>query len=47
VGKVGNDKLTSFDFMDEIIRRLARKDVFPNLKTIVVAGHSHRPGRVP
>jgi pimeloyl-ACP methyl ester carboxylesterase len=39
-GEVGNDKLTSFDFMDEIIRRLARKDVFPNLKTIVVAGHS-------
>ena len=32
--------LTSFDFMDEILRRLARKDVFPNLKTIVVAGHS-------
>jgi pimeloyl-ACP methyl ester carboxylesterase len=39
-GEVGNDKLTSFDFMDEIIRRLARKDVFPNMKTIVVAGHS-------
>jgi len=39
-GEVGNDKLTSFDFMDEILRRLARKEVFPNLKTIVVAGHS-------
>jgi pimeloyl-ACP methyl ester carboxylesterase len=39
-GEVGNDKLTSFDFMDEIVRRLARKEVFPNLKTIVVAGHS-------
>jgi pimeloyl-ACP methyl ester carboxylesterase len=39
-GEVGDDKLTSFDFMDEIIRRLARKDVFPNLKNIVVAGHS-------
>src|ERR1700722_16162399 len=39
-GEVGNDKLTSFDFMDEIVRRLARKDVFPNLKSIVVAGHS-------
>ena len=25
--------------MDEIIRRLARKEVFPNLKAIVVAGH--------
>jgi pimeloyl-ACP methyl ester carboxylesterase len=33
-------KLSSFDFMDEILRRLARKEVFPNLKTIVVAGHS-------
>ena len=39
-GEVSNDKLTSFDFMDEIIRRLARKEVFPNLKAIVVAGHS-------
>src|SRR5438477_2062237 len=39
-GEVENEKLTSFDFMDEIIRRLARKEVFPNLKTIVVAGHS-------
>ena len=39
-GEVGNDKLTSFDFMDEIIRRLARKQVFPNLRSIIVAGHS-------
>lgn len=38
--EVGNDKVTSFDFMDEIVRLLARKEVFPNLKTIVVAGHS-------
>jgi len=35
-----NDKLTSYDFADEILRKLARKDVFPNLKAIVVAGHS-------
>lgn len=35
-----NEKLTSFDFMDEVLRKLARKDVFPNLKTIVVSGHS-------
>lgn len=34
------NKLSSFDFMDEILRRLARKDIFPNLKVIVVAGHS-------
>lgn len=32
--------LTSFDFVDEILRRLADKKVFPNLTTIVVAGHS-------
>ncbi len=36
----GNDALTSFDFADEILRKLARKNVFPNLKTIVFAGHS-------
>jgi len=35
-----NDNLTSYDFADEILRKLARKDVFPNLKAIVVAGHS-------
>uniref|UniRef100_Q020W0 AB hydrolase-1 domain-containing protein n=1 Tax=Solibacter usitatus (strain Ellin6076) TaxID=234267 RepID=Q020W0_SOLUE len=35
-----NDKLTSYDFTDEILRKLARKSVFPNLKSIVVAGHS-------
>jgi pimeloyl-ACP methyl ester carboxylesterase len=38
--EVGADKLSSFDFMDEILRNLARKEIFPNLKTIVVAGHS-------
>jgi hypothetical protein len=35
-----NDKLTSYDLTDEILRKLARKEVFPNLKAIVVAGHS-------
>jgi hypothetical protein len=35
-----NDKLTTFDMLDEILRRLAQKDKFPNLKMIVVAGHS-------
>src|SRR2546423_4372252 len=35
-----NNKLTSYDLMDEILRKLARKDVFPNLKVIVVSGHS-------
>ena len=37
---IGNEKLTSFDLMDEILRKLARKDVFPNLKAIVLSGHS-------
>src|SRR5439155_6983716 len=35
-----NEKLMSFDFSDEILRRLAKKEAFPNLKAIVVAGHS-------
>lgn len=37
---LNNNRLTSYDLMDEILRKLARKSVFPNLKTIVVAGHS-------
>jgi pimeloyl-ACP methyl ester carboxylesterase len=37
---IGNAKLTSFDIADEIVRRLADKKVFPNLKHIVIAGHS-------
>ena len=37
---VSTDKLTSFDFVDELLHKLANKEVFPNLKTIVVAGHS-------
>jgi pimeloyl-ACP methyl ester carboxylesterase len=35
-----SDKITSFDFVDEILRKLANKQNFPNLKAIVVAGHS-------
>ena len=35
-----NEKITSFDLVDEILRKLARKEIFPNLKAIVVAGHS-------
>ena len=35
-----NPTLSSFDFMDEIVRKLANKNVFPNLRSIVVAGHS-------
>ena len=36
----GNPKVNSFDLTDEILRRLAKKDSFPNLASIVVAGHS-------
>ena len=32
--------ISSFDFMDEIIKKLANKKNFPNLTKIVVAGHS-------
>ena len=35
-----NAKLTSYDFMDQIVRSLARKENFPNLKAIVISGHS-------
>jgi pimeloyl-ACP methyl ester carboxylesterase len=37
---VSDDKINSYDLMDEILRKLAKKDVFPNLKAIVVSGHS-------
>ena len=40
-GASQNDaSLTSYDFMDELLRKLARKDVFPNLRAVVVSGHS-------
>jgi pimeloyl-ACP methyl ester carboxylesterase len=35
-----NPDLTSFDFVDAILRKLANKSTFPNLRAIVVAGHS-------
>ena len=37
---ISDGTLTSFDFMDAILKRLADKKVFPNLGAIVVAGHS-------
>ena len=33
-------RVTSFDFADAVLQKLARKDVFPNLRAIVVAGFS-------
>lgn len=37
---IGAPDITSFDPVDEILRRLVRRETFPNLKSIVVAGHS-------
>jgi hypothetical protein len=37
---VSNPDVTSFHFLDEILRKVARKEIFPNLKQIVVVGHS-------
>lgn len=37
---VGNGKIAAFDAMDEILRNLARKEFFPNLRQVVIAGHS-------
>lgn len=35
-----NSGVSSFDFIDEIVRKLADKKVFPNLTKVVIAGHS-------
>lgn len=32
--------VTSFDFMDALLRQVARRELFPNVAAIVVAGHS-------
>lgn len=37
---ISHPAVTSFDFLDEILRQVARRSVFPNLRAIVVAGHS-------
>src|SRR5579885_2771242 len=37
---INNDSLNSYNLTDEILRKLANKQTFPNLKLIVVAGHS-------
>jgi hypothetical protein len=33
-------KLTSYDFADALLKKLAAKPTFPNLRAIVIAGHS-------
>jgi hypothetical protein len=37
---MADEKLTTFDMVDELLLRLAKKEAFPNLKAIVLAGHS-------
>jgi hypothetical protein len=37
---LSDPNLTSFEFVDAILKRLADRKTFPNLKGIVVAGHS-------
>jgi pimeloyl-ACP methyl ester carboxylesterase len=39
-GTAPGKKLTSFDFVDAILKKLANKTMFPNMTAIVVAGHS-------
>ena len=39
-GVAVNAGVTSYEVIDEILKKLARKTAFPNLRTIVVAGHS-------
>src|SRR5688572_11864442 len=39
-GSIANSKVTSFDVVDEILTKLARAETFPNLKTLIVSGHS-------
>jgi len=36
----GNNTLSSFDVIDRILTLLSRRDVFPNLRHVVLAGHS-------
>lgn len=35
-----NPSISSFDFIDELVKHLADKKMFPQLKNIVIAGHS-------
>jgi pimeloyl-ACP methyl ester carboxylesterase len=39
-GVAVNASVTSYEVIDEILKKLAKKTAFPNLRAIVVAGHS-------
>jgi hypothetical protein len=36
----GNSTLSTYDVIDRILTLLSRRDVFPNLRHVVLAGHS-------
>lgn len=38
--EVGHGGVTSFEFMDQIVRQLSDKRRFPKLRSVVIAGHS-------
>lgn len=38
--EVGHGSLSSFEFMDQIVRQLSDKHLFPKLRSVVIAGHS-------
>ncbi len=37
---LSDSTVTSFDFLDQLLRTVARKETFPNVRAIVLAGHS-------
>lgn len=39
-GSAKGANVFAFDLIDELIRQLSDRDVFPNMKTVVVSGHS-------
>ena len=38
--EVGNSTMTSFDYLDALTAKLSDRKLFPNLRAIVIAGHS-------
>ena len=41
---LSHPEVTSFDFLDEILKKVGPRDLFPNLRSIVVTGHFRRTG---
>jgi len=38
--ELGGKGVTSYDYIDELLHLLSRREIFPNLRAIVFAGHS-------